>query len=194
MKYQSNDFGGVLLEATCGNIAVNGGGTLAEMEHAYIVNGKRPLAMIVTCEHHQRSHNADRFCLKHNVPLITTHLCAERLFLEGIKTHFLSVSESRLFVKYGFGISLLPVRYDSGDPFCLTVQDGENQIGVVPDGKIFPSMAKYLLDCDTVILGNRLHIPDNAPSALARRLKSVYNTQDELDEIFKNYNGEIVYI
>ena len=194
MKYQSNDFGGVLLEATCGNIAVNGGGTLAEMEHAYIVNGKRPLAMIVTCEHHQRSHNIDRFCLKHNVPLITTHLCAERLFLEGIKTHFLSVSESRLFVKYGFGISLLPVRYDSGDPFCLTVQDGENQIGFVPDGKIFPSMAKYLLDCDTVILGNRLHIPDNAPSALARRLKSVYNTQDELDEIFKNYNGEIVYI
>ena len=194
MKYQSNDFGGVLLEATCGNIAVNGGGTLAEMEDSYIVNGKRPLAMIVTCEHHQRSHNIDRFCLKHNVPLITTHLCAERLFLEGIKTHFLSVSESRLFVKYGFGISLLPVRYDSGDPFCLTVQDGENQIGVVPDGKIFPSMAKYLLDCDTVILGNRLHIPDNAPSALARRLKSVYNTQNELDEIFKNYTGEIVYI
>lgn len=194
MKYQSNDFGGVLLEATCGNIAVNGGGTLAEMEHAYIVDGKRPLAMIVTCEHHQRSHNIDRFCLKHNVPLITTHLCAERLFLEGIKTHFLSVSESRLFVKYGFGISLLPVRYDSGDPFCLTIQDGENQIGFVPDGKIFPSMAKYLLDCDAVILGNRLHIPDNAPSALARRLKSVYNTQDELDEIFKNYNGEIVYI
>lgn len=194
MKYQSNDFGGILLQQESGNIAVNGGGTLAEMEDSYVVNGKRPLAMIVTCEHHQRSHNIDRFCLKHNVPLITTHLCAERLFLEGIKTHFLSVSESRLFVKYGFGISLLPVRYDSGDPFCLTVQDGENQIGVVPDGKIFPSMAKYLLDCDTVILGNRLHIPDNAPSALARRLKSVYNTQDELDEIFKNYNGEIVYI
>ena len=194
MKYQSNDFGGVLLEATCGNIAVNGGGTLAEMEHAYIVDGKRPLAMIVTCEHHQRSHNIDRFCLKYDVPLITTHLCAERLFLEGIKTHFLSVSESRLFVKYGFGISLLPVRYDSGDPFCLTIQDGENQIGVVPDGKIFPDLAKYLFDCDTVILGNRLHIPDNAPSALARRLKSVYNTQNELDEIFKNYNGEIVYI
>ena len=126
--------------------------------------------------------------------MITTHLCAERLLLEGIKTHLLSVSESRLFVKYGFGISLIPVRYDSVDPFCLTVQDGENQIGVVPDGKIFPSMAKYLFDCDTVILKNRLHIPDNVPSALERRLKSVYNTQSELDGIFKNYNGEIVYI
>ena len=162
--------------------------------HAYIVDGKTPLAMIVTCEHHHRSHNADRFCLKYDVPLITSHLCAERLFLEGVKTYFLSVSESRLFVKYGFGISLIPVRYDSGDPFCLTIQDGENQIGVVPDGKIFPSMAKYLFDCDTVILGNRLHIPDNAPSALERRLKSVYNTQSELDEIFKNYTGEIIYI
>ena len=194
MKYQSNGFGGILLQLESGNIAVNGGGTLAEMEHAYIVDGNAPLAMIVTCEHHQRSHNADRFCLKYDVPLITTHLCAERLLLEGIKTHLLSVSESRLFVKYGFGISLIPVRYDSVDPFCLTVQDGENQIGVVPDGKIFPSMAKYLFDCDTVILENRLHIPDNASFSLARRLKSVYNTQSELDGIFKKYNGEIVYI
>ena len=194
MKWRSNSFGGILLETTCGNIAVNGGGTLAEMEESYVVDGKRPLAMIVTCEHHQRSHNADRFCLKYDVPLITTHLCAERLFLEGIKTHLLSVSESRLFVKYGFGISLIPVRYDSVEPFCLTIQDGENQIGFVPDGKIFPSMAKYLFDCDTVILENRLHIPDNASFSLARRLKSVYNTQSELDGIFKNYNGEIVYI
>ena len=94
MKYQSNGFGGILLQLESGNIAVNGGGTLAEMEHAYIVDGKTPLAMIVTCEHHQRSHNADRFCLKYDVPLITTHLCAERLFLDGIKTHLLSVSES----------------------------------------------------------------------------------------------------
>ena len=194
MKYQSNDFGGVLLETACGNIAVNGGGTLAEMEDSYVVDGKRPLVMIVTCEHHQRSHNIDRFCLKHNVPLITTNLCGERLLLEGINTTFLTVPENRFFIKYDFGISLIPVRYDSVEPFCFTLHDGKNVVGIVPDGKIFPDLAKYLLDCDTVILGNRLHIPDNTPSALARRLKSVYNTQDELDEIFKNYNGEIVYI
>ena len=194
MKWQSNSFGGILLETVCGNIAVNGGGTLADMERTYIVDGKVPLTMIVTCEHHQRSHNADRFCLKYDVPLITTHLCAERLLLEGVKTHFLSVFESRLFVKSGFGISLIPVRYDSVEPFGFTLHDGENVVGIVPDGKIFPPMAKYLFDCDTVILGNRLHIPDNAPSALVRRLKSVYNTQSELDEIFKNYTGEIIYI
>ena len=194
MKFQSNDFGGILLELEDGNIAVNGGGTLADMEESYVVDGKRPLAMIVTCEHHQRSHNIDRFCLKHNVPLITTNLCGERLLLEGINTTFLTVPENRFFIKYDFGISLIPVRYDSVEPFCFTLHDSKNQIGIVPDGKIFPDLAKYLLDCDTVILGNRLHIPDNAPSALARRLKSVYNTQDELDEIFRDYKGELVYI
>ena len=185
MKYQSNSFGGILLQLESGNIAVNGGGTLAEMEHAYIVDGNAPLAMIVTCEHHQRSHNADRFCLKHNVPLMTTTLCADRLLLEGVTTHLLTVPESRLFVKLGLGVSLIPVRYDSVEPFCFTLHDSKNQIGIVPDGKIFPDLAKYLFDCDTVILGNRLHIPDNASSALARRLKSVYNTQDELLKLQK---------
>ena len=194
MKYQSNDFGGILLQQESGNIAVNGGGTLAEMEDAYIVEGKTPLTMIVTCEHHHRSHNVDRFCLKYNVPLITTTLCADRLSLEGVNTTFLTVPENRFFIKYDFGISLIPVRYDSVEPFCFTLHDGQNVVGVVPDGKIFPDLAKYLLDCDTVILGNRLHIPDNAPSALEKRLKSVYNTQSELEEIFKNYDGEIYYI
>ena len=194
MEFQGNSFGGTLLILECGNIAVNGGGTLADMEYAYILDGKAPLAMIVTCEHHHRSHNADRFCLKHNVPLMTTTLCADRLLLEGVTTHLLTVPESRLFVKLGLGVSLIPVRYDSVEPFCFTLHDSKNQIGIVPDGKIFPDLAKYLFDCDTVILGNRLHIPDNASSALARRLKSVYNTQDELDEIFKNYTGEVVYI
>ena len=194
MKWRSNSFGGILLETACGNIAVNGGGTLADMEQAYIVDGKVPLTMIVTCEHHHRSHNADRFCLKHNVPLITTTLCADRLLLEGVTTHLLTVPESRLFVKLGLGVSLIPVRYDSVEPFCFTLHDGKNLIGVVPDGKIFPELAKYLFDCDTVILGNRLHIPEKASSALERRLKSVYNTQSELDEIFRDYTGELVYI
>ena len=195
MKFQSNYFGGILLETACGNIAVNGGGTLAEMERAYIVDGKVPLTMIVTCEHHHRSHNVDRFCLKHNVPLITTTLCAERLSLEGVNVILLTVPESKLFVKLGFGISLVPVRYDSVEPFFLTINDGNEQIGIVPDGKIYPDLAKYLFDCDTVIIYTPLDIPGNiAPSALARRLQSVYNTWDELDEIFKNYEGELCYI
>ena len=194
MEFQGNSFGGTLLILECGNIAVNGGGTLANMEEAYIIDGEVPLAMIVTCEHHHRSHNVDRFCLKHNVPLITTTLCANQLALEGVNTTLLTVPESKLFVKLGFGISLIPVRYDSVEPFFLTINDGNEQIGIVPDGKIYPDLTKYLFDCDTVILGNRLNVPDNAPSALARRLQSVYNTQEELDEIFKNFTGELCYI
>ena len=194
MEFQGNSFGGTLLILECGNIAVNGGGTLADMEKAYIIDGEEPMAMIVSCEHHHRSHNVDRFCLKHNVPLITTTLCANQLALEGVKVILLTVPESKLFVKSGFGISLTPVQYDSAEPFFLTVNDGHEQIGIVPDGKIFPDLAKYLFDCDTVILGNCLEIHGNAPSALARRLQSVYNTWEELDEIFKNYDGELYYI
>ena len=195
MEFQGNSFGGILLELENGNIAVNGGGTLADMEEAYIIDGEEPMAMIVTCEHHHRSHNVDRFCLKHNVPLITATLCANQLALEGVNVILLTVPESKLFVKLGFGISLTPVRYDSAEPFFLTINDGNEQIGIVPDGKIYPELAKYLFDCDTVILYTPLDIPGNAaPSALARRLKSVYNTWDELDEIFKNYDGELYYI
>ena len=195
MEFQGNSFGGTLLILECGNIAVNGGGTLADMEKAYIVDGEEPMAMLVTCEHHHRSHNVDRFCLKHNVPLITTTLCANQLELEGVNVILLTVPESKLFVKLGFGISLTPVRYDSAEPFFLTINDGNEQIGIVPDGKIYPDLAKYLFDCDTVILCTPLDIPDNAaPSALARRLQSVYNTWNELDDIFKNYEGDICYI
>ena len=194
MKWNINSFGGILLETECGNIAVNGGGTIADMERTYIINGKLPAAIIVTSEHHHRSHNVDRFCLKHNVSLITTLLCGERLFLEGIKTMFMTVPESRLLMKLGVGISLIPVRYDSADPFGLIVNDGVTLVGIVPDGKIYPALAKYFLDCDVLLLGNRLHIPENAVSALERRLKSVYNTQAELDELLKNYTGKFVYI
>lgn len=194
MKWQSNDFGGILLELEGGNIAVNGGGRLADMEKAYIIDGKAPLAMIVTCEHHQRALNADRFCLKYNVPLLTAPLCADRLNLEGVKTIFLNVPENKLFVKLGLGIGLTPVYYDSAEPFFLTICCDGCYLGIVPDGKIYPELAKYLFDCDKVILGNRLRISDDASSALETRLKSVYNTQAELDEIFKNYEGEVIYI
>ena len=159
MKWTANSFGGILLETECSNIAVNGGGTIAEMERAYIINGKLPAAIIVTCEHHHRSRNVDRFCLKHNIPLITTHLCGERLLLEGVRTMFMTVPESRLFMKLGVGISLIPVRYDSTDPFGLMVNDGENLVGIVPDGKICPAAAKFLLDCDVLLLGGAAKVP-----------------------------------
>ena len=89
---------------------------------------------------------------------------------------------------------MIPVEYDSVEPFCLTVNDAETMTGIVPDGRIYPDLAKYLLDCDSVLLGNRLPVPENAGTALERRLRNVCNTQCELDEYFKGYSGEAAYI
>ena len=194
MQWRNNDFGGLLLELESGNIAVNGGASLADMEKAYICGGKAPTLMIVTSEHQHRARNADRFCLKHHVPLFVSRRAADRLNTEGVETLTLAVPGTRFLFRMGVGLSLFPVRYDSAEPFGMTFLDGETLLGIVPDGKILPGQAGDLFDCDAVILGNRLHIPENAPSALKRRLKSVYNTRDELDEIFRDYTGEITYI
>ncbi len=194
MKWKSSDFGGILLECGSGNIAVNGGAPLADLEKFYLTEGKPPAMMIATCEHHHRSWNVDRFCLKHHVPLVMPELAAEQINTEGIQLQTVMVPDTRCFLKLGVWIALIPVEYDSMEPFCLTVNDTETMVGIVPDGRIYPDLAKYLLDCDTVILGNRLPVPDNAATALERRLRSVCNTQSELDEYFKSYSGEAAYI
>ena len=194
MKWICNSFCGFLLETDCGNIAVNGGGTLEELEQAYIIDGKVPVAMIVTCEHHHRSHNVNHFCRKHNVQLITTPHCAQCLFLDGVKTCLLESSGRRLFVKLGLGISFIPVRYDSVDPFGFMIHDGTGILGIIPDGRLFSDTLKYLFDCDTVILENELRVSENASAALRRRLKSVCNTRGEICEMFKGFEGQVVCI
>ena len=192
MKWTCNSFRGILLETDCGNVAVNGGGTLDELEQAYIIDGKVPVAMILTCEHYHRSRNVNHFCRKHNVQLITTFRCAQRLDLDGVRTGLLGSSEKRLFLKLGLGISFIPVRYDSVDPLCFMVHDAIDILGVVPDGRLFPDTLKYLFDCDTIILGNELHVPESAPAAMKRRLKSVCNTRAEISEMFKDFDGKVV--
>ncbi len=192
MKWTCNSFRGILLETDCGNVAVNGGGTLDELEQAYIIDGKVPVAMILTCEHYHRSHNVNHFCRKHNVLLITTSRCAQHLDSDGVRTGLLESSGKRLFLKLGLGISFIPVRYDSVDPFCFMVHDAIDILGVVPDGRLFPDTLKYLFDCDTIILGNELHVPESAPAAMKRRLKSVYNTRAEISEMFKDFDGKVV--
>jgi hypothetical protein len=192
MKWTCNSFRGILLETDCGNVAVNGGGTLDELEQAYIIDGKVPVAMILTCEHYHRSHNVNHFCRKHNVLLITTSRCAQHLDPDGVRTGLLESFGKRLFLKLGLGISFIPVRYDSVDPFCFMVHDAIDILGVVPDGRLFPDTLKYLFDCDTIILGNELHVPESAPAAMKRRLKSVCNSRAEISEMFKDFDGKVV--
>ena len=194
MRWKTNRFGGVLLESECGNIAINGGGTLAELEDAYIVDGKAPAAMIVTCEHIHRSRNAVIFCREHRLPLITTAACAERLNPAGIRTHLLTVPGNRFFLRWGLGVHFVPVRYDSAAPFGLILHDGEALCGMIPDGRIYPRTAELLMDCDAIILGNRLAVPADATAALERRLRCVCHSQAELNEVFRNYTGKIIYL
>ena len=98
VKWNSNDFGGILLECGSGYIAVNGGAPLAELEKFYLPEGKPPAMMIATCKHYHRSWNVDRFCLKHHVPLVMAELAAQQINTEGAgsaELHCLSFSGRR---------------------------------------------------------------------------------------------------
>ena len=194
MKWYVNDFGGMLLKCDYGNIAVNGGCALETMENAYIINGDLPKALFLTCEHYHRSRNVDRFCLRHNIPLYVSYLCAERLNLEGINTHFFDVPGSNFYAKFGFWMTSFPVRYDSIDPFFMIFNDGSGNYGFVFDGKVSPEMSKYLLDCDEIILQNIQNVDAESDLILDRRIGSVYNSQKELNEILSCYTGKIFYL
>ena len=67
-------------------------------------------------------------------------------------------------------------------------------LGIVPDGRLFSDTLKYLFDCDTVILGNELYVSEYAPAVMKRRLKSICNTRTEINEMFKDFEGEVVYL
>ena len=73
----------------------------------------------------------------------------------------------------------------------LVEADGR-RLGIVPNGRLDADSVAPLLECDEVLLGNRLELPDGAPSALARRLRSVSNTDRELDELFRGYGGKAI--
>ena len=92
---------------------------------------------------------------------------------------------------YGVKIGLHHIRYDSIDPVFLTIED-DGKIGIVIDGKLDRETAGKLMDCRRILLCNEAKLRDSMPSAQRRRILSVYNTQEELKELFRNYKGEIV--
>lgn len=159
MKYQINEFGGILLEIENGNIAINSGTSVAALEKAYIINGKTPAAMIVTCEHSHRSKNAVEFCVKHHISLLCTKYCAEVLKLEAEKNSWYDLRNDKTRQKYGLKASLLPVKYDSIDPFVLKISDGDMQYVFVFDGKITPENAEAIFSCDKIILQMEQQFP-----------------------------------
>lgn len=185
MKYQINKFNGILLEFENGNIAINGGDTVNALEKAYILNGKIPSAMIITCEHCHRSKNAVEFCSRHHIPLFCTKHCAEVLKLEAEKISWYDLRNDKTLQKYGLTASLLPVKYDSIDPFVLKINDGDMQYVFVFDGKITPENAEAIFSCDKIILQNIRSQTSCNPVSLNKRIASVYNTKEEIEALCK---------
>ena len=189
MNITINTFGGVLVETSKGNFAVNGGGSLEEMEKAYLQPEHPLTALILTSEHLDRSRNAVPFAQKHHIPILASFIMQCKMRLHALPVIYcFPPAEVDL---YGVKIGLHHIRYDSIDPVFLTIED-EEKTGIVIDGKLDRETAEKLMDCRRILLCNEVKLHDPMPSALRRRILSVYNTAEELKELFKNYKGEII--
>ena len=189
MNITINTFGGVLVETSKGNFAINGGGSLEEMEKAYLQPGHPLTALILTSEHLDRSRNAVPFAQKHHIPILASFIMQCKMRLHDLPLIYcFPPAEVDL---YGVKIGLHHIRYDSIDPVFLTIED-EEKTGIVIDGKLNRETAEKLMDCPRILLCNEVKLHDLMPSTLQRRILSVYNTAEEQKELFKNYKGEIV--
>ena len=189
MNITMNSFGGVLVTAARGNFAINGGGSLEEMEKAYLQPGHPLTALILTSEHLDRSRNAALFAQKHHIPILTSFITQCKMRLHDLPVIYcFPPAEVNL---YGVKIGLHHIRYDSIDPVFLTIED-EEKTGIVIDGKLDRETAERLMDCRRILLCSEVKLQDSMPSALRRRVLSVYNTAEELKELFKNYGGKII--
>ena len=193
MDYLITDFGGVLLRTGNGNFAINGGAMPKKLDAAYLREGETLHALILTSEHYHRRHSAASFAERHDIPLIAALLVSaalRELTIGGRAPITFLPPEELEFA--GARLNFHFIGGDSIEPVFLTVEADGSRLGIVPDGKLGPASVKPLLECDTVLLGNRLELPKNAPGALARRLRSVSNTEAELDELFRDYGGKLV--
>ena len=189
MNISINPFGGVLVGTSKGNFAINGVGSLKEMEDAYL-RPERPLtALILTSEHLDRSRNVELFARKHHIPILASFVMQCKMRLQ--KLPLLYCFPPTVIDLYGVKIGFHHIRYDSIDPVYLTIED-DGKIGIVTDGKLDRESAEKLMDCRRILLGNKMKLRDSMPSALRRRVLSVYNTEEELKELFRDYEGEIV--
>ena len=191
MEITLNSFGGVLVTSGKGNFAINGGGSLEEMEKAYLQPGHPLTALILTSEHLDRSRNAVSFAQKHHIPLLASFLTQCKMRLHDLPLIY--CFPPAVIDLYGVKIGLHHIRYDSVDPVFLTLED-EEKSGIVIDGKLDRESAEKLMDCRRILLCNEVKLHAPMPSALRRRVLSVYNTAEELKELFRDYKGEIITI
>ena len=189
MNITINPFGGVLVTSGRGSFAVNGGGSLEEMEKAYL-HPEHPLtALILTSEHLDRSRNAELFAREHHIPILASFVMQCKMRLQ--KLPLIYCFPPVVLDLYGVKIGFHHIRYDAVDPVFLTFEDDE-KIGIVIDGKLDRESAEKLMDCRRILLLNEAKLRPETPSPLRRRIFSVFNTPEELAELFRDYRGEIV--
>ena len=189
MNITTSSFGGVLVNTSKGAFAVNGGGTLEEMEKAYLSEDCPLTALILTSEHLDRSRNVELFAQKHHIPILASFIMQCEMRLQKLPLFY--CFPPTVIDLYGVKIGFHHIRYDSIDPVFLTMEDDE-KIGIVIDGKLDKESAEKLMDCRRILLRNKGNLHDSMPSALRRRILSVYNTAEEITELFQNYGGEII--
>lgn len=195
MEYTVTDFGGVLLSTRNGDLAVNGGALPRRLKAAYLREGGELKALILTSEHLNRADGAAAFAEDRGIPLIAPLLVAalRRDLTMGERRPITFLVPASLGIA-GVRLRFYALRGDSIAPCFLTVEADGSRIGIVPDGKLDPGSVKPLLECDEVLLGNRLDLPPAAPGALARRLRSVSNTDAELAALFNDYEGKLTLL
>ena len=189
----SAPFGGVKVETSAGTIAINGGGTPDEMARFYLAGDRPPAAIVLTTEHMHRSRGVEQFVEKHGIPLVGSLIALAYLHLHTPERW--EVLPPREIAIGGIMLEVFYVRYDSLDPFALTITvDGET-VGIVPDGRLREDDADALArlrSCRKLFLSNKLDCPSEMPRALYLRYRNNYNTSRELAELFRDYAGELV--
>lgn len=193
MEYLITDFGGVLLHTRNGDLAVNAGALPRKLKDAYVREGGKLKALVLTSEHINRSNGAAPFAEDRGIPVIASLIVSAHC-------RALTMGGRRpmtFLIPAGIEIAGAELRFhrlcgDSLDPCFLTVAAEGRRLGIVPDGRLDAESVRPLLECDEVLLGNRLDLPPDAPGALARRLRSVSNTGEELDALFRGYAGRLV--
>ena len=195
MEYIVTDFGGVLLRTRNGDFAVNGGAMPRRLSSAYVRENGELKAIILTSEHLNRADGAAIFAEDQGIPLVVSLVATalrRDLTLGGRRpTTFLTPASLEIA---GVRLHFHTLYNDSVDPCFLTVEADGSRIGIVPDGRLDAGSVLPLRGCDEVLLGNRLDLPPAAPGALARRLRSVSNTDAELEKLFRGYGGKLTLL
>ena len=72
MNLEKTSFGGLLLHTSHGNFAVNGGGSIKDMEIGYRLHEQPLRGLILTAEHIHRSRNAAELANRFEIPVLVS--------------------------------------------------------------------------------------------------------------------------